>query len=111
MPYQPQPINTAEIELPEAVKALSELLAKNAHEVWAQGRFAEGWRYGPSRDDIKKLHPGLIPYEELSEGEKQYDRNTAIETLKVMLVLGYRIVKQNKRTTEERVSNECQATE
>ncbi len=54
---------------------------------------AEGWRYGPRRDDAKKCHPSLVPYKDLSESEKDYDRNTALETLKVILALGYKISK------------------
>ena len=45
-------------------------------------QIAEGWRYGPCRDDEKKLTPCLVPYGELPEVEKEYDRITALETLK-----------------------------
>lgn len=72
---------------------ISEQLAENAHEVWAQRRMAEGWRYGPQRDEVKKEHPSLVPYENLPESEKEYDRSTAIEMLKVLFALGYRIEK------------------
>jgi hypothetical protein len=60
---------------------LTELLAKNAHENWARQRMEEGWRWGPRRDDEHKLHPSLVPYEQLSESEKEYDRKTAMETI------------------------------
>jgi len=72
---------------------LTELLARNTHENWARQRLADGWRHGPKRDDARKEHPGLVPYESLSEEEKNYDRRTAIETLKTIVALGYRIVK------------------
>ena len=71
------------------IYSLTELLAKNTHEVWARQRLSEGWRYGPKRDDILKEHPGLVPYEDLSDAEKEYDRNTALETLKLITALGY----------------------
>ena len=72
---------------------LSEILAKNTHEVWAKGRIDEGWTYGEKRDDILKTHPGLVPYEELSEEEKEYDRRTSEETLKLIIKAGFKIVK------------------
>lgn len=89
--YIPNPINTADVTLPEDVQQLAELLAKNCHEVWAAGRVAQGWRYGPVRDDEKKETPCLVSYEELSEEEKDYDRNTSLETLKLIIKLGYTI--------------------
>ena len=92
--YLPQPQDTAQVSLPDDIRELTELLAKNTHEVWAKQRLSEGWRYGPRRDDALKEHPCLIPYEQLSEIEKQYDRNTALETLKLLMALGYNVVKQ-----------------
>jgi hypothetical protein len=91
--YKPQPIDTTGIELDADILELSELIAKNTHEVWSAGRIRDGWSYGETRDDEKKTHPCLIPYEELSEGEKEYDRNTSMETLKLIIRLGYTIVK------------------
>lgn len=91
--YKPNPIDTSAVELSPEIQALAELLAKNTHDVYVQGRMAEGWTYGPTRDDKKKTNPTLIPYEELSESEKDYDRRTSQETLKVILSLGYRLVK------------------
>jgi hypothetical protein len=93
--YTPNPINTANITLSDDIMALSEALAENTHEVWAAGRIAEGWTYGSVRDDAKKHNPSLVPYEELPESEKDYDRATSLETLKVILLLGYSINKDN----------------
>jgi hypothetical protein len=94
MVYQPHPIITSEIRLSKEILNLLELLAKNNHENWAAQRLSEGWKYGPRRSDIKKEHPGLIPYEELSESEKEYDRITVTESLKAILALGYQIEKK-----------------
>jgi hypothetical protein len=91
--YNPKPIDTARVTLTDEIRELTELLAGNAHDIWARQRLAEGWRYGPRRDDAKKENPCLVPYEDLPESEKEYDRNAAIETLKAILALGYRIVK------------------
>lgn len=87
--YKPTPIDTSDVELSPEILALTEKLAENTHDVWAEGRIKQGWQYGETRDDEKKLHPCLIPYSDLPESEKEYDRNTAIETIKLIYKLGY----------------------
>ena len=91
--YKPNPIDTSNIELPLSLLELTEQVAENVHENWSAGRIADGWTYGPVRDDAKKTTPCLVPYSELSEEEKAYDRTTALETLKTIMALGYHIVK------------------
>lgn len=91
--YNPEPINTDEIKLEKDILELSELIAKNTHEIWAKGRISDGWKYGEKRDDVLKTHPCIIPYENLSEEEKEYDRRTSMETLKLIVKLGYKIEK------------------
>jgi ryanodine receptor 2 len=93
MTYQPQPIDTAAMKLPDELLPLTERLAEHAHDVWARQRLADGWTYGPQREDARKEHPCLVPYDQLPESEKQYDRNAALETIKAILALGYRVVK------------------
>ncbi len=90
-PYEPSPIDTSQVQLPSQLEELVERLAEHAHDHWAQLRMADGWTYGPERDDVAKTHPDLVPYEQLPEGEKEYDRRTAMETLRAIVVLGYRI--------------------
>lgn len=89
--YTPRPLDTSDIQLPEELNPLLEEVAKNVHEIWAQERMNQGWTYGEKRDDALKHHPCLVPYEDLSEEEKMYDRNTSIETLKLILKLGFKI--------------------
>lgn len=91
--YIPCPIDTSDIQLPEELTPLLEAMAKNVHEIWAQERINQGWTYGKERDDTKKRHPCLIAYEDLPEEEKVYDRNTSVETLKLILKLGFTINK------------------
>lgn len=91
--YIPQPINTKGVVLPEELDVLAEEIAKNVHEVWSEGRMKDGWTYGEERDDTKKRHPCLVPYENLTETEKEYDRNTSQETLKLIMKLGFKIVR------------------
>ncbi|MCH5235447.1 MAG: Ryanodine receptor Ryr [Muribaculaceae bacterium] len=92
--YIPNPQDLQSVKLPEGLLLLVEEMAKNVHEVWAQNRINEGWTYGPVRDDIKKHHPCLIPYEDLPESEKEYDRATAQETLKFIIKSGFSISRQ-----------------
>jgi hypothetical protein len=93
MSYKPQPIDTSSVTLNPDIVELTERLAENTHAVWAQERIAQGWRFGNKRNDARKEHPSLVPYAELPEAEKVYDRNTAIEALKAITAFGYRISK------------------
>ena len=96
MSYKPEPIDTSGVTLSEDLRRLTELLAKNAHDNWAKQRLADGWTFGPQRDDARKLHPCLVPYDQLPESEKEYDRKTAMETLKAIIAAGYRILPPKK---------------
>ena len=91
--YIPQPINTKDVVLPKELIPLAEEIAKNVHDVWSEGRIKDGWKYGEERNDAEKLHPCLVPYEELTEAEKEYDRNTSQETLRLLMKLGFKIVR------------------
>ncbi len=91
--YVPKPVNTTGVELPGDLLELTERIAENVHENWAANRIAEGWTYGETRDDAQKTTPCLVPYAELPEEEKAYDRNTALQTLKLIVALGYTIQK------------------
>jgi len=93
--YAPQPVDTLKVQLTEELLQLTEVMASNVHDIWVRGRMAEGWVWGPERDDVRKEHPCLVPYSELPDSEKAYDRNTAIETVKLILSLGYRIEKNS----------------
>lgn len=92
--YTPKPIDTSDVSLPEELVALTEKIAENVHDVWSASRMAEGWIYGEKKDAEKKTTPLLIPYSELPESEKAYDRNTAFETLRLIVKMGYRIEKR-----------------
>lgn len=91
--YTPHPFDTTDIVLPKELSELAEKIAKNVHEVWSAGRMKDGWTYGEERNDADMKHPCLVPYEELTEVEKEYDRNTSQETLKLIMKLGFKIVK------------------
>lgn len=87
--YFPKTIDTSSIELSSDLRELVERLAENNHDHWARKRLSEGWRYGPGRNDAEKTHPDLVPYCELSESEREYDRKTVVEAIKAIIALGY----------------------
>lgn len=95
--YHPAPADTSQITLPASLLSLQEEIARNVHEVWAQGRMKEGWTYGPIKDEQKRETPMLTAYENLPESEKDYDRRTAMETLKLIVSLGYTIQKEEQK--------------
>jgi hypothetical protein len=92
--YTPRPIDTKNVTLSADLVGLTERLAENAHDVWALQRIGEGWTFGPARDDKAKTHPDLIPYADLQESEKEFDRKTAMGTLKAIIALGYSITRR-----------------
>lgn len=91
--YDPRPVDTGTIFLSPELSVLTESISKNIHDVWGRRRMDEGWKWGPSRNDVKKTTPCLIPYEELPEIEKEYDRSMVLETIKMIIALGYKIEK------------------
>lgn len=93
-PYIPAPEDTSGIEIPAELMELAELMARNVHEVWARNRMDQGWTWGPVRDDATLSHPCLVGYDELPESEKDYDRATSQETLRLILKLGFEIKKK-----------------
>ena len=94
--YIPNPVDTGHIQLPQELDYLVEDMAKNVHEVWSKTRIEQVWTYGKKRDDVLKQHPCLVPYEELPEEEKVYDRNSSVETLKLIMKLGFKISKDEE---------------
>ena len=93
MPYRPQPLDIAHVEIPLELDSLLEKLAVNVHDIWADQRLKDGWKFGPERDDAKKEHPCLRPFNELPVAEQEYDRRVVRDTLRAVLTLGYRIEK------------------
>ncbi len=91
--YIPKPEDTSDVLLSQEILDMTELVAKNTHENWAKNKLEDGWVYGEELDDDQKTHPCLIEYEKLSEEDKDYDRTTAIETIKLLIKKGYKITK------------------
>ena len=102
MAYSPKPIDRSQILLDAALASLTEQLAENVHDTWSQRRLAEGWRYGPSRNDSSKEHPNLVAYDQLPEHEREYDRKTALETIRMLLLWASGLKPQARRPTQRR---------
>ena len=81
----------------EAVKGFSENIIEQyailEHDDWMTGRIRFGWKYGKPRDNDKKLHPCILPWEELSEEEKEKDRNTARNVVKLAKLANMKVIK------------------
>ena len=107
--YTPKPIDLSDVELTEDLNELREAIAENAHEIWAENRQAEGWTYGPQRNDQLKQTPDMVPYSQLPEGEKEYDREMAMKTIKLLMKLGYDLIKREEtelyRVLKQRIQN------
>ena len=107
--YTPKPIDLSDVELTEDLNELREAIAENAHEIWAENRQAEGWTYGPQRDDRLKQTPDMVPYSKLPEGEKEYDRDMAMKTIKLLKKLGYDLIKREEtelyKVLKQRIQN------
>lgn len=91
--YKPKPLDTSGIQLSPELLELTEKIAENVHDVWATERIEQGWKYGEERNDALKTTPCLVAYSDLPDSEKEYDRNTALETLKLIIKLGYKIIR------------------
>ena len=85
MDYHPSHSNTDHRVLSDQ---LIELIARDVHEQWAQERRRQGWTWGEHRDDDKMMHPGIIPYDLLSEDEKEVDRVTVRTVISSLLSRG-----------------------
>lgn len=89
--YSPKPIDLSDVLLDDDLLDLTEAIAENTHEVWAAGRKAEGWTYGPERNDPLKQNPDMVPYSDLPDSEKEYDRKTAFDALRLAKKLGFNV--------------------
>ncbi len=107
--YTPKPIDLSDVALTEDLNELREAIAENAHEIWAENRQAEGWSYGLQRDDKLKQTPDMVPYSQLPEGEKAYDREMAMKTIKLLKKLGYDLIKREEtelyKVLKQRIQN------
>jgi hypothetical protein len=69
-----------------------ELLAQSEHLRWMANRYLAGWTYAPLRNDGRKQHPSLIPWEQLSAEEKEKDRDTVRLFPEILELAGLQLV-------------------
>lgn len=83
--YTPKPVLMEMSELNPEIQKLIETLSENAHDIWAEEKISNGWEFGEKLDKDTKKHPNLVPYEDLSEEDKEYDRKMVIGTISYLL--------------------------
>lgn len=71
---------------PKILADLSEI----EHRRWMAERFMDGWRYGPQRDNSRKIHHLLIPYDQLSDEEKQKDKDMILNIRNLVASPGWK---------------------
>ena len=89
--YNPSPPTDETARIPQELAVLIEKLAEVNHDAWARQRLDDGWTLGPARNDELKEHPCLVPYGDLPESEKEYDRRVASANIRAILSLGFEI--------------------
>jgi hypothetical protein len=96
--YKPEPLPIEDIELERELLELVERLAEHAHDTWAFQRMSEGWTFGPERCDESRRHPCLVPYSNLEETEKVYDRKMVLGTIRAIIACGFLIQQKPPNT-------------
>ncbi|XP_056401288.1 ryanodine receptor 3 isoform X2 [Hyla sarda] len=89
--FDPKPINTANLTLPEKLEYIVNKNAEHSHDKWAYDKLHSGWKYGTSLDENVKTHPLLRPFKTLSEKEKEIYRWPVRESVKTMLAMGWSV--------------------
>ncbi|XP_039954485.1 ryanodine receptor isoform X18 [Bactrocera tryoni] len=89
--YDPQPIDTEQVQLNNDLEALVQKFSEHYHDAWASRRLESGWSYGEIRSDNDRKHPRLKPYNMLSDYERERYRDPVRECLKALVSIGWRI--------------------
>ncbi|XP_076604103.1 ryanodine receptor 3 isoform X10 [Chaetodon auriga] len=104
--FDPKPINTANIALPEKLEHFANKYAEHSHEKWSAEKVLLGWKYGDCVDEKAKIHPQLRTYKALTEKEKEIYRWPIRESLRSMLAMGWSIdrTKDGESMSQQRES-------
>ncbi|XP_075257500.1 ryanodine receptor 2-like isoform X3 [Convolutriloba macropyga] len=89
--YKPAPYDIAIVQLGPVMSKLVELLAENTHNIWAEAKIARSWTHGAQDSASMKRTPLLTEYKNLDPVARKGVRNSAVEAIKLIVVLGYRI--------------------
>ena len=79
-------------EIQDVLERNLELLAEAEHDGRMEHKIRNGWVYGEKRDDAKKIDPALLPYKDLSEQDKDKDRNSVRYYQDILKEAKYKIV-------------------
>ncbi|KAJ0060966.1 hypothetical protein NL108_003272, partial [Boleophthalmus pectinirostris] len=111
--FDPKPIVTANISLPEKLEYIANKYAEHSHDKWSSEKVSAGWILGDSIDDQAKTHPLLKPYKSLNEKERETYRWPVKESLKSMLTMGWNIerTKEGEAMFQQRESDKQKKTE
>jgi voltage-gated potassium channel Kch len=74
---------------PEEIERMAEM----EHERWCRERAADGWTYAPTRDDERKTTPYLVPWDDLADDVKDYDRHAVRAMPELLTHAGFEIVR------------------
>src|SRR4030067_861572 len=91
MAYEAKSLDLTNVQISADLVKLVERLAEITHDNWVRQRLADGWRHGQRRDDVQKEHPCIVPYDDLPESEKEYDRKISLGVVQAMIASGYRV--------------------
>ncbi|GBG24003.1 Ankyrin repeat domain-containing protein 1 [Hondaea fermentalgiana] len=91
MAFDPTPLDTSIVRLSASTESLARRLARNMHNVWCKIKLEQGWQYSRTRDDARKLHPALVPFENLAPEDAKYNTHMCQETVKLIILLGFRL--------------------
>uniref|UniRef100_H3CF57 Ryanodine receptor 3 n=1 Tax=Tetraodon nigroviridis TaxID=99883 RepID=H3CF57_TETNG len=110
--FDPKPINTANISLPEKLEYITNKYAEHSHDKWSSEKVSAGWKQGDSVNEHTKSHPLLKPYKALTEKERETYRWPVRESLKSMLAMGWNIErsKEGEAVFQQRESDKQKKT-
>jgi hypothetical protein len=72
-------------------KAQIEVMAEMEHARWTIERLLDGWKQGKNRDVDNRINPYLVPWSELPEEAKEWDRETVCQIPELLAQVGLEI--------------------
>lgn len=95
--YRIAPLTDWEAERFEFSAEEIEGMARMEHERWCAERRRQGWKHGATRDDRRKLHPDLAPWEELSDEAREKDRVMVRDLPAFLATAGFQVERADGR--------------
>ncbi|KAM9808663.1 ryanodine receptor 2 isoform 4-T4 [Syngnathus typhle] len=98
--FTPSPVDISKVELPLQFEDIRDKMAENIHELWVMERVDLGWSQGNERDEGKRLEPCLVEFSMMPDQERHQNLQTAQDTLRTLLALGFHIGFRDEHTVE-----------